>query len=131
MDQKNILVVDDNQTIVAIVRETLKSEGYTVCCVYSGQEALEHLEKQTPDLIILDVMMPQMSGMEVLNKIKASSKTSSIPVIMLTVNDKHEDVLEAYKAGAEYYITKPFRPRELILNIQRVLRREKQMSVGN
>jgi DNA-binding response OmpR family regulator len=130
MDKKNILVVDDNPTIVSIVREVLKSNGYAVQCVYGGEGALDHLERQTPDLIILDVMMPQMSGMEVLGKIKGSSKTSSIPVIMLTVNDKEEDVLEAYKLGAEYYITKPFLPRELIHHVQRVLGRDKSATHG-
>jgi CheY-like chemotaxis protein len=123
MDKKNVLVVDDNPTIASIVREALRSEGYGVNCVYSGEEALDHLEGQTVDLIILDVLMPQMSGLEVLKRIKASPRTSPIPVIMLTVNDRDDDVLDAYKLGAECYITKPFRPRDLIHNVQLVLGR--------
>jgi DNA-binding response OmpR family regulator len=125
MAKKNILVVDDNATIASIVREALKNEGYSVTCAHSGEEALDHLDGQTVDLIILDVLMPQMDGFEVLRRVKASPKTISIPVIMLTVNDKHDDVLEAYKLGAECYITKPFRPRELIHNVQLVLGRDK------
>ena len=121
MDKKNVLIVDDNPTIASIVREALRSEGYGVTCVYSGEEALDYLEGQTVDLIILDVLMPQMDGFEVLRRVKVSPKTVSTPVIMLTVNDKHDDVLKAYRLGAECYITKPFRPRELIHNVQRVL----------
>jgi CheY-like chemotaxis protein len=124
MNPKSILVVDDSRTIVSILRDMLKSEGYRVRCAYSGEEALEHLTEETPDLIILDVLMPKMNGLEVLSKIKASPETSSIPVIMLTSSGKHDDVLEGYKLGAEYYVTKPFKQAELIHGIERALGRE-------
>lgn len=130
MDKKNVLVVDDNPTIASIVREALKSEGYAVSCAYSGEEALDDLEVHTPDLIILDIMMPRMTGIEVLKKIKAIPKTAAIPVIMLTAVDKHDQVLEAYNLGADCYITKPFRPKELIHNIDVVLRGGKQAAAA-
>ena len=127
-DRKNILVVDDSRTVTRIVQTALENEGYAVRCAFSGEEALFHLQGCTPDLIILDVVMPQMSGLEVLAKLKDSPNTSAIPVIVLTVNGQHDDVLEGYKLGAAYYITKPFKPAELIHGIQIVLGREKQTS---
>ena len=121
MSAKTILVVDDSPTIVSILRDMLKSEGYRVRCAYSGEDALEHLTEETPDLIILDVLMPHMSGLELLSKIKMSPATVSIPVIMLTASGKNDDVLAGYKLGADYYITKPFKQTELLNGIERVL----------
>ena len=121
MSAKTILVVDDSPTIVSILRDMLKSEGYRVRCAYSGEDALEHLTEETPDLIILDVLMPHMSGLELLSKIKMSPATVSIPVIMLTASGKNDDVLAGYKLGADYYITKPFKQTELLHGIERVL----------
>lgn len=126
MDKKTIMIVDDSRTIAWIVRETLERQGYNVRCAYSGQESLEWLDRQTIDLVILDVMMPNMDGLEVLAKIKGSPKTSLIPVIMLTVNSDHDDVLKGYRLGADYYIIKPFKQTELLHGIELVLGRQKQ-----
>ncbi|HEX9443502.1 MAG TPA: response regulator [Candidatus Binatia bacterium] len=126
MLQRTVLVVDDSRTIAAILREALEGEGYRVRCVCSGEEALAHLEAETPDLIILDVLMPKMSGLEVLARIKAAPKTAPIHVIMLTASGRHEDILQGYKLGAEYYITKPFKQTELLHGIQLVLGQPKQ-----
>ena len=126
MDRKNILVVDDSRTLTRIVQAALESEGYGVRCAFNAEEALLYLEGRRPDLIILDVVMPQMSGLELLGKLKESPNTSAIPVIVLTVNGEHDDVLKGYKLGAAYYITKPFKPAELIHGIQLVLGRENQ-----
>jgi CheY-like chemotaxis protein len=128
MSAKTILVVDDSPTIVSILGDMLKREGYRVRCAYSGADALEHLTEETPDLIILDVLMPKMNGLEVLGKIKASPETAAIHVIMLTASGKPEDVLEGKKLGAEYYITKPFKQAELIHAVERALAREKQVA---
>jgi DNA-binding response OmpR family regulator len=126
MDKKTIMIVDDSRTIAWIVRETLERQGYNVRCAYSGQEALEWLDRQTPDLVILDVMMPNMDGLEVLAKIKGSPKTSLVSVIMLTSNSDHDDVLKGYRLGADYYIIKPFKQSELLHGIELVLGRQKQ-----
>jgi DNA-binding response OmpR family regulator len=126
MDKKTIMIVDDSRTIAWIVRETLERQGYNVRCAYSGQESLEWLDRQTPDLVILDVMMPNMDGLEVLAKIKGSPKTSLVSVIMLTSNSDHDDVLKGYRLGADYYIIKPFKQSELLHGIELVLGRQKQ-----
>jgi len=130
MDKKNIMVVDDSRTIAWIVRDTLEANGYAVRCVHSGEEALQRIEEQKPDIIILDIIMPKISGLEVLSKIKSSAETSSITVIMLTVNGRHDDILEGYRLGAEYYITKPFKQAELLHGVQRVLGRARQPSAA-
>ena len=130
MDQKKILIVDDSRTVTRIVQTALESEGYGVRCAFSGEEALFYLGGYSPDLIILDVVMPQMSGLEVLSKLKDSPDTSAIPVIVLTVNGEHDDILEGYKLGAAYYIIKPFKPAELIHGIQLVLGRENRTSTA-
>jgi DNA-binding response OmpR family regulator len=130
MDKKTIMIVDDSRTIAWIVRETLERQGYNVRCAYSGQEALEWLDRQMPDLVILDVMKPNMDGLEVLVKIKGSAKTSLIPVIMLTANSDHDDVLKGYRLGADYYIIKPFKQTELIHGIELVLGRHTQSTAA-
>lgn len=130
MQSKKILVVDDSRTIAWVVKDTLEGAGYNVRCLHGGQDALKELQSDLPDLVILDTFMPQMSGLEVLGKIKASSRTCTIPVIMLTASGRHEDVLASYKLGAEYYITKPFTQNELLHGIDLVLKREKQPSAA-
>jgi DNA-binding response OmpR family regulator len=130
MEKKHIMLVDDSRTVAWIVREALEGEGYSVRCVYNGQEALEHLAERKPDLVILDILMPKMNGLEVLSKIKGSSETASVPVIMLSVNGRHDDILKGYNLGADYYITKPFKPSELIHGIQLVLGRRRQPSAA-
>jgi CheY-like chemotaxis protein len=122
MDNKRtIMVVDDNPDIVTIVKTILEVKGYVVQSAYSGQEVLGLLEKQKPDLIILDVMMPQMDGLEVLTRLKGDTGTASIPVILLTAKVQYEDVLGGYKMGADYYITKPFTSTQLINGINLLL----------
>jgi DNA-binding response OmpR family regulator len=130
MRKKKVLVVDDSRTIAWVVKDTLEGAGYDVRCLHGGEDALKELEAQLPDLVILDTFMPQMSGLEVLAKIKASAKTCKVPVIMLTASGRHEDVLASYKLGAEYYITKPFTQNELLHGLALVLGREKQPSAA-
>jgi CheY-like chemotaxis protein len=122
MDNKRtIMVVDDNPDIVTIVKTILEVKGYVVQSAFSGQEVLKLLEGQKPDLIILDVMMPQMDGLEVLTRLKGDPGTASIPVILLTAKVQYEDVLGGYKMGADYYITKPFTSTQLINGINLLL----------
>jgi two-component system, OmpR family, alkaline phosphatase synthesis response regulator PhoP len=119
--KKTIMVVDDNPDIITIVRTILEGKGYNVMSAYSGAELLSTLEKDKPDLVVLDIMMPQMDGLEVLTRMKAAPDTASIPVILLTAKVQYEDVLGGYKLGADYYITKPFTSTQLINGINLLL----------
>lgn len=116
-ENKTIMVVDDNPDIVTIVKTILEGRGYSVLCAYSGLEVFTLLEEKKPDLIVLDIMLPQMDGLEVLTKLKGAPDTASIPVILLTAKVQYEDVLGGYKLGADYYITKPFTSTQLINGI--------------
>lgn len=119
--KKTIMVVDDNPDIITIVRTILEGKGYNVASASSGPELLNHLKSQKPDLIILDIMMPEMDGLEVLTRLKGVPETSSIPIILLTAKVQYEDVLGGYKLGADYYITKPFTSTQLINGINLLL----------
>ncbi len=118
---KTIMVVDDNPDIITIVKTILEGKGYSVFSASSGAELLNMLKGQKPDLIILDIMMPEMDGLEVLSRLKAVSGTATIPVILLTAKVQYEDVLGGYKLGADYYITKPFTSTQLVNGINLLL----------
>ncbi len=119
--KSTIMVVDDDPVLVDILRARLEHREFNVMCFYSGSQALAGLEKQKPDLVILDVMMPEMYGMEVLRRLKAAPETSSIPVILLTALDEDEDILTGSKMGADHYITKPFKNAHLMTVIDHLL----------
>jgi two-component system alkaline phosphatase synthesis response regulator PhoP len=118
---KTIMVVDDNPDIITIVKTILEGKGFSVFSASSGAELLNMLKGQKPDLIILDIMMPEMDGLEVLSRLKAMSETATIPVILLTAKVQYEDVLGGYKLGADYYITKPFTSTQLVNGINLLL----------
>ena len=120
-DKKTVMVVDDNPDIITIVKTILEGKGYTVWSASSGPELLTHLKTQKPDLIILDIMMPEMDGLEVLGRLKGATEWSTIPVILLTAKVQYEDVLGGYKLGADYYITKPFTSTQLVNGINLLL----------
>lgn len=115
-----VLVVDDEPPIVRLVKAKLRVDGYEVITASSGDEALKLLESQTPDLIVLDVMMPEMDGFETLRRIR---QRSQVPVVMLTARGSDADKLKGLQSGADDYITKPFNPDELEARIAAVLRR--------
>lgn len=116
-----ILVVDDNPDSVAIMRGILESRGYEVASVSRGMKAIEYLSTQTVDLVLLDVMMPEMSGIEVLQRLKADAATGHLPVILVTAKTQDDDVLSGYQYGADYYITKPFTGKQLVYGIELIL----------
>src|SRR5262245_55775711 len=118
---KTIIVVDDNPDIVNIVKTILEGKGYNVMCAYSGAELFTKLKEKKPDLIILDVSMPQMDGLEVLTRPKGVPDTPSSPVSLLTAKVQYEDVLGGYKLGADYYITKPLTSTQLTNGINLLL----------
>jgi CheY-like chemotaxis protein len=120
---RTILVVDDNLDSIMILRSILESNGFTVLVAQNGMEALDVLKRDHPDVVLLDVMMPEMSGLEVLEKIKTTHTTSKLPVIMVTAKMQDEDVLTGYQHGADYYITKPCTAKQLLYGIGLVLGR--------
>src|SRR5258706_14834642 len=99
--KKTIMVVDDNPDIITIVKTILEGRGYTVFSASSGAELLNMLPNHKADLIILDIMMPEMDGLEVLTRLKGNTETATIPVILLTANVQYEDVLCGYKIGSD------------------------------
>jgi two-component system alkaline phosphatase synthesis response regulator PhoP len=116
-----ILIVDDSEDIALISARMLSSRGFAVITASDGQEALAIVARQRPSCILLDVMMPRMSGLEVLKALKADPPTANIPVIMVTAKTTDDDVLHGYQEGADYYITKPFTADELVYGVNLVL----------
>ena len=127
--KSTIMIVDDDHELVTIVRVILEQKGFNVRCAYNGPQLFADLDEYKPDLIILDIMMPEMDGLEVLTRLKGSLGTSSIPVILLTAKVQYEDVLGGYKMGADHYITKPFTRTQLITGINRLLSGDQGRSV--
>jgi two-component system KDP operon response regulator KdpE len=115
-----ILVVDDERRMVGFIRLNLEQDGFEVIEAFNGNEALERLRDSLPDLILLDVMMPDIDGFEVLRMIR---EISQVPVIMLTAKGEEDDKVKGLELGADDYITKPFSPRELVSRVKAVLRR--------
>jgi DNA-binding response OmpR family regulator len=116
-----ILVVDDSPDIALISARMLTSRGFATVTSNDGAEALVLVARQRPSLILLDVMMPGMSGLDVLRALKADPNTATIPVIMVTAKTTDDDVLSGYQQGADYYITKPFTADELIYGVNLLL----------
>lgn len=120
MSSKKILVVDDEKKIVDIVKAYLESEGYRTIVAYDGKVALDLARTEAPDLIILDLMLPEISGWDVCRTLLAKS---NVPIIMLTARDEDTDKIVGLELGADDYVTKPFNPRELVSRVRAVLRR--------
>ena len=118
-----ILAVDDEEDILNLLSYNLKKAGFAVLTAGDGPEALELAGRERPALIVLDIMLPNMEGTEVLRKLKALDHTSRIPVIMLTAKGEEIDRVLGLELGADDYITKPFSPRELILRVRAILKR--------
>jgi two-component system KDP operon response regulator KdpE len=117
---KLILVVDDEPRMIQFIRMNLELEGYRVVQASNGLEALDKVRDELPDLVILDVMMPDLDGFETLRLLR---ETSDVPVIMLTVRSEEDDIVRGLGLGADDYVTKPFNPRELSSRVQALLRR--------
>lgn len=120
MAAKTILVVDDEPKITEVVQSYLEKSGYQAICAHSGNDALRLFEKHLPSLVILDLMLPDMSGEEICREIR---KTSRVPIIMLTAKIEEEDIINGLGLGADDYLTKPFSPRQLMARVEAVLRR--------
>jgi len=123
VSRENVLVVDDERDILELVKYNLDKEGYTVTTVASGEDALLATRSKLPDLIVLDLMLPGVDGLEVCRRLKADPKTSGIPIVMLTAKGDEADVVTGLELGAADYVTKPFSPKVLTARIRAVLRR--------
>jgi two-component system, OmpR family, response regulator VicR len=118
-----IMVVDDEPDVVDLVKLVLESDGFDVVTAYSGKEALDKIVKEMPDLVLLDIMMPQMDGWEVYSRIKAHPKTKDIPVAMLTAKSQSIDkMIGLHVVKVDDYITKPFGRSELLERVKRILK---------
>ncbi|MGA9142014.1 MAG: response regulator [Methanocella sp.] len=118
-----IMVVDDEPDVVDLVKLVLESDGFSVVTAYSGKEALEKIDNEMPDLVLLDIMMPQMDGWEVYSRIKANPRTKDIPVAMLTAKSQSIDkMIGLHVVKVDDYITKPFGRSELLERVKRILK---------
>ncbi|MDO8662499.1 MAG: response regulator transcription factor [Candidatus Omnitrophota bacterium] len=121
--KEKILIIEDEKDIVKMLDYNLKKEGFRTLSVDDGGDALDLVNRERPELIILDLMLPGMDGLEVCKALKKEGKTASIPIIMLTAKSQEADKVVGLELGADDYVTKPFSPRELIARIKAVLRR--------
>jgi DNA-binding response OmpR family regulator len=118
-----ILVVDDDRDVAGTIERTLKRKDHQVSVAYSGVQALQLIQGQCPDLVVLDIMMPRMDGIEVCQRIRTLPNVASVPILFLTAKGKIEDKIVGFEAGADDYLTKPFDLRELELRVKALLRR--------
>jgi two-component system phosphate regulon response regulator PhoB len=118
-----ILIIDDEPDVADIVAMNLKAEGYKILIADNGESGLAKAKAEAPNLIVLDLMLPKMSGLEVCKALKREAATARIPIIMLTAKSDEVDRIVGLELGADDYVTKPFSPRELLLRVQSVLRR--------
>ncbi len=127
--KEKILVVDDEKDIARMISYNLKKEGFLVVEAYNGEDALNLTVSEQPDLVLLDLMLPGIDGLEVCRQLKKESRTSSIPLIMLTAKTQEIDKVVGLELGADDYVSKPFSPKELIARIKAVLRRGKEKEI--
>lgn len=129
MAKKKILIVEDEADILSLIEWHLQSEGYDTITARDGNKGLSIAVSEHPDLILLDIMLPGMNGLEVCKSLKKNSKTAALPIVMLTAKGEEVDRIVGFELGADDYIVKPFSPRELILRIRAIFRRsEREMT---
>jgi DNA-binding response OmpR family regulator len=119
--KRKILIVEDEESLLKLESILLTSKGYEVRGVTNGQAALDAIAEELPDLVLLDIMLPEIDGFEVCRRIKSNDETRHLPVIMLTAKKSREDMARGEKVGADWYITKPFKSAMVIETIQRFL----------
>jgi two-component system phosphate regulon response regulator PhoB len=119
----NIFIVEDEKPIITLLQYNLEKEGYKVDFSETGEEAIQNIKKNVPDLIILDWMLPDFSGIEVCKQIKKINKLKNIPVLMLTAKSEEEDKVRGFESGVDDYVTKPFSYKEILLRVKSLLKR--------
>jgi two-component system alkaline phosphatase synthesis response regulator PhoP len=121
--REKIAVIEDEADILEVVQYNLRREGYLVVASRNGEEGLDRVRKENPDLVLLDLMLPGLDGLEVCKRLQADPVTAAIPVIMVTAKGEESDVVLGLQMGADDYVTKPFSPKELLARVKAVLRR--------
>ena len=129
MSKETILIVEDDKNISKLIKYNLEKEGYKCIVSFDGEDAIKTLDKSPTDLIILDIMLPGIDGLEVCRRVKQDKKLFNTPIIMLTAKGEEVDKVVGFELGADDYIVKPFSPRELILRIKAILKRLKPTEV--
>ena len=129
MGKETILIVEDDKNISKLIKYNLEKEGFRCLVSFNGEDAMARLDQISPDLIILDIMLPGIDGLEVCRSIKKKEKFFNTPIIMLTAKGEEVDKVVGFELGAEDYIVKPFSPRELVLRIKAILKRIKPLEV--
>ncbi len=122
----HVLLVEDEQDIRELVRYNLTRQGFHVSCAATGEDGLEQARRDTPDLVLLDLMLPGLDGLEVCRQLKRQAKTSGIPIVMVSAKGEERDVVAGLELGADDYITKPFSPKVLLARVRAVMRRKGQ-----
>jgi two-component system, OmpR family, alkaline phosphatase synthesis response regulator PhoP len=122
MGKQTIVVIDDEEDILELLKYNLGLDGFDVTCFTTGEEALSHVREELPDLIIVDLMLPGINGLEVVKQLKADLRTRVIPIVMLTARTEEADILAGLELGVTEYVTKPFSPRMLMARIKAVLK---------
>lgn len=124
MAKANILLVDDEPDLLELLQYNLTRAGYRVDCAASGESALRQMRSRVPDLIVLDLLLPDLDGLEVCKRMKQEPRTAVVPIVMLTARGEEADVVTGLELGADDYLTKPFSPRVLVARLKAVLRRQ-------
>src|SRR6056297_812825 len=128
MSKETILIVDDEEDILELIKFNLKGEGYSILQAMTGEEAIKIAKQSGPDLIVLDLMLPGIDGLEVTRHLKNNNATMDIPIVMLTAKGEESDIITGLELGANDYISKPFSPRELTARIRAILRRRQKIT---
>lgn len=126
MPRETILIVDDEEDIVELIKYNLKTEGYVILTAGTGEQAIKTARQSLPDLIVLDLMLPGIDGLEVTQYLKKNDQTADIPIVMVTAKGEESDVVTGLELGANDYISKPFSPKELVARIRAILRRRRK-----
>jgi len=130
MPKKKILVIEDDRDISELIVYNLEREGYEVACLYEGGHAVDFVHKRKPDLIILDLMLPEVDGIDICRTLKSGNDTKHIPIVMLTAKSEEADVVVGLQMGADDYIPKPFSPKVLVARIKAIIRRMNDLLVS-
>ena len=126
MSKEKVLIIEDEKDLVKMLDYNLRKEGFRIFSANNGEDGLDMARRENPDLILLDLMLPEMDGLDVCKAVKNDAKTTHIPIIILTAKAQESDKVVGLELGADDYVTKPFSPRELIARIKAVLRRLKE-----
>lgn len=131
MAKEHILIVDDEEDLLELVRYNLSKEGFRVTAVTTGEDAIREARTQAPDLIVLDLLLPSVDGLEVCRLLRSDHRTRHVPIVMLTAKGEEPDIVTGLELGADDYLTKPFSPRVLLARIKAVLRRRTSEQSSN